>query len=59
MLGPKLGKDINKVVKYLSNLDESFGISISSYGPEILLVAFMKTIGSVGVLAPVSFAWSE
>ena len=39
-----------------SSFFESFGISISSFGPQIELVAFIKTIGSVGVLAPVSLA---
>ena len=42
-----------------SNFLESLDILISSLGPLIELVAFIKTIGSVGTLAPVSFAWSE
>ena len=37
-------------------IEEFFGISISSFGPEIQLVAFIKTIGSLGVFNPVSFA---
>ena len=42
-----------------SSFLESFGIIISSFGPLIELVAFIKTIGSGGAFEPVSFAWSE
>jgi hypothetical protein len=35
------------------------GMRIGSCGPQTALVAFMNRIGSEGMAAPVSFAWSE
>jgi hypothetical protein len=39
-------------------LREPRGITTSSLGPTIALVAFMNTTGSAGTCAPVSAAWS-
>ncbi len=39
-------------------LDRVLGMITSSLGPMMALVAFMKMIGSSGILAPVSAAWS-
>jgi hypothetical protein len=39
-------------------LVEPFGIMVSSFGPTIEVGAFWKMIGSFGICAPVSAAWS-
>jgi hypothetical protein len=39
-------------------LVEPRGFSTVSLGPTMQLVAFMNTMGSAGIFAPVSAAWS-
>ncbi|MGY3404465.1 hypothetical protein ACVWZV_000578 [Bradyrhizobium sp. GM5.1] len=37
---------------------EPRGFSMASFGPDSEVLAFMKMIGSLGISAPVSLAWS-
>lgn len=41
-----------------SNLSLFLGCIMSSFGPDIALVAFVNTYGSAGMVIPDSAAWS-
>jgi hypothetical protein len=42
-----------------SSLLDSLGMIVSSLGPQMQDVTLLKMIGSLGMAAPVSAAWSE
>ena len=52
-------KDLNPSSTSQSSFFDPETISISSLGPHIELVAFINIMGSLGISAPTSAAWSE